>query len=351
MNESLLRWQGRIGSLKGLAYIALIFLVIFLFPTVDNLTTALKNPSTSQSVTVPQLVSGQFSPKQYINVSGVASYRLAYMETEDGDTKAIIYPLIDQRANAVIFVRTTKTELESAPDATATVSGMTAKASTDLQSVIEKDLADINNAGFQTISVLYIEEGQKPGQVSTYLLELAAIGIAGLLSIATLFFPTNAFSRYPVQQIAPGEEVSKAILATGVFQQVKNLQPLEFGKSKRKFSNSNANLFVTDDKTLGIYIHFIFTRRVYGIQVSKQETDWMVLVKPMQVIAMEPGKIYSWRDRWAISVRYRDLSQKDQSLLISFANAASQASFVNFLRENGFAVSSGQYPVSGPVRS
>jgi hypothetical protein len=38
-------------------------------------------------------------------------------------------------------------------------------------------------------------------------------------------------------------------------------------------------------------------------------------------------------------------------MLISFENAASQANFVNFVREKGYAVSSGQYPVMGAVWS
>jgi hypothetical protein len=351
MNETLLRWKGRVGSLKGFSYIVLIFLVIFLFPVVDGLITASKNPSTSQEVTISQLVSGEIGAKQYINVSGVASYNLAYTETEDGVKKAVIYPLIDQNDDAVVFVRTKKIELDSAPDATVTISGMTTTAPSDLQSAIQKDLADINSAGFKTSTILYIEEGKKPGQVITYLLALAIMAFAGLLCIGTLFFPTTAFGTYPVPQVAPGAEVSKAIKATGMFQQVKKMEPLEFGKTKRKFTNSNANLFVMEDKSLGVYIHFIYIHRAYGIQVSRQESDWMILVKPTQVLAIEPGKIYSWRDTWAVRVRFQDSNQKEQSLMISFANAASQVSFVNFLRERGFAVSIDQFPVAQPVWS
>ena len=77
----------------------------------------------------------------------------------------------------------------------------------------------------------------------------------------------------------------------------------------------------------------------------------MALVKPAQVIAVEPGKIYSWRDRWAVSIRFKDSADKPQTMLISFENAASQANFVNFLREKGYAVSSGQYAVTGSVWS
>jgi hypothetical protein len=349
MNESLWRWQGRIGSLKGLAFIVLIFVVIFSFPVIDNLNIAVRNTSGSQQVTISQLVSGNVNAKQYISVSGLASYDLAYTETEDGVTKAIIYPLIDRESGTVIFVRTTQTNLGTASDTMVTVAGLTSKAPSDLKRAIEKDIADINAAGFQTSTVLYIEDGKKPGQTIVFLMQLAGMGLVGILCIVTFFFPTIVFKVFPPQQVAQGEAVNNTVKATGTFVQVKKMEPLEFGKTKRKFTNSNANLLILDDKSLGVYIHFIYTTRVYGIQVSRQETDWMVLVKPLQIVAIEPGKLYGWRDLWALSVRYRDSNENEQKVLISFANAASQVNFVNYLRDTGFAVSSGQYPVSGPV--
>lgn len=346
MNETLLRWEGRIGSLKGVAVIALIFLVIFFFPAFENLTTAMKNPSGSQSVTISQLSNGQVSTGQYITISGLAAYELAYIEKEDGVKKAIIYPLIDQNEGSLVFVRTTHSELETAPDANVTISGMTTRSATDLKNLIEQDMADINSAGFQTSSALYVEEGKQPAQAGASFLVIAAMAFAGLLSIATFFFPTTSFGAYPVQQVPPDGLISKAIKATGTFLQVKKMQPLEFGRTRRKFVNSTANLFVLDDRSLGVYIHFIYTTRVYGIQVSKQETDWMVVVKPMEVVSIEPGKVYSWRERWAVSVKYRESNSKEQTVYIMFENLASQVNFVNYLREKGFAVSSGQYPVT-----
>ena len=351
MNESLLRWKGRIGSLKGLAILALIFLVIFICPTVTGLTTALKNPSAPQPVTVSELISGNIGTQRYVNVSGTASYQRAYTETENSVTKAIIYPLIDRQGHAVVFVRTTETKLESSPDTRVTVTGITSSAPSDLKNLIQQDLAEINGAGLQTSSALYIEQGQKPGQAIVYLLALAAMTFALILCIVTFFFPTIAFGAFPIQQISPDAKISKAIKATGEFQQVKTMQPLEFAKAKKRFTDAVANLFITDDRSIGVYIHFVLSRRVYGVQVSKQETDWMALIKPTQLITVEPGKIYSWHDRWAVSIKYKDSTDRGQTMLISFENAASQANFVNFLREKGYAVSSGQYAVTGQVWS
>jgi hypothetical protein len=89
---------------------------------------------------------------------------------------------------------------------------------------------------------------------------------------------------------------------------------------------------------------------VYGIQVRKTETDWMILVRPSQVIAIESGKIYSWHDTWAVAVRYKE-NDKNQVLTIAFDNAAAQANYINMLREKGCAVSSGQYAVTGSTWS
>jgi hypothetical protein len=352
MNESILRIRGTIGALKPFAFLVSIFLVIFIFPVGHNLVTAVKNPSGVQAVSISQLVSDQIGTDRYVSIKGTAKYKLAYTETENGTTKAVIYPLLDDNTQTLIFVRTTMTEVQYEADAHVTVSGMTTAASTDLVNAITQDLPDIHSTGFQTSQAIYVEEDQKPANLLITLLELAVIGFLGLLCLITFFFPTTVFGPYPIQSIAPGIEIKKGLTkATGIFQQVTKMQPLAFGKTRRKFQSANANLFFAEDKSLGVYIHFIFTQRVYGIQVRKQETDWMILVKPTQVIAIEPGKLYAMRVTWAISVRYKDLNNKSQTLIISFDNAPSQANFANLLREKGFAVSSGQYPVSGSTWS
>ncbi|HEX9331510.1 MAG TPA: hypothetical protein VF896_06465, partial [Anaerolineales bacterium] len=107
------------------------------------------------------------------------------------------------------------------------------------------------------------------------------------------------------------------------------------------------NLFTQEDKWIGVYIHFVYTQRVYGVQVSRRESDWAVIIKPAEIIALEPGKLYGWHDRWAISFRYRDANHKEQTLIVSFDHPAAQSHFVNYLREKGYPVSSGQYAVTG----
>jgi hypothetical protein len=259
MNETLYRWQGRIGSLKALAMLALIFIVIFFFPTASNLLIAFKNPSTSQSVSADQLVSGAVGTGKFISVSGTASYEMAYTEKTDGKLTALYYPLIDANSHTVVFVKTSDTTLENAKDADVTISGMTTGSDTDLKSAIEKDLADINSTGFQTSSALYIEEGKTPGNFLIYLLELGVLGFIGVLCVITFFFPSVVFRPFPVQANVADPNAKSAFKATGNFQQVTKMEPLEFGKQRRKFENANSNLFFMQDRSIGVYIHFIFT--------------------------------------------------------------------------------------------
>ncbi len=347
MNETWLRWKARIGSLKSLAVIILIFVIALGLATFQNFWRALQNPQGTQPAGISQLVTNQIGRDRFITVSGLAAYQLSYHETENGSLTALIYPLIDEQRKDVIFVRTTRTELMDAEDAEVTVSGLTQSAPSDLRDLIQKDMADINSAGFATTDSLYIEQGREPGDVSTYLLQGLGLGLVLLLCVSTFFFPATVFHVQPLQPISAGQEVRSVTRATGLFQQLTAIEPtLEFGRTTRRFENAAANLFTVEQRWMGVYIHFVFTRRMYGVQVSKQESDWAVIVKPMQVVALEPGKLYGWRDRWAVSCRYRDANEKEQTLLIAFETSAAQATYVNYLRSKGYAVSTGEYPVT-----
>jgi hypothetical protein len=298
MNETWLRWKARIGALKGLALVILIFAGIISFGILGDLNRTLKNGQGNQVTTISQIATNQIEREKFVTVSGLAAYRLNYQETQDGVTKAIIYPLIDQNGNYLVFVRTTNIELANAEDAAVKVSGMTQSSPNDLQQLIRQDMADINSAGFTTIDTMYIEEGREPGNLITSALEGLALGFLMFLCVATIFFPSTVFSPYSVQPMAPGADAKSGIRATGTLQQLKSSQPtLEFGKSKRKFQNAVANLFTQEERWLGVYIHFVYVQRVYGVQVSKRESDWAVIIKPSQIVALDPGKLYGWRDR------------------------------------------------------
>jgi heat shock protein HtpX len=62
---------------------------------------------------------------------------------------------------------------------------------------------------------------------------------------------------------------------------------------------------------------------------------------------VEPGRLYGWRDRWAVQMRYDDAKGKPQTLILSFDGAGEQAGFLNTLQETGFPVGTGS---SAPAR-
>ena len=91
MNEGVLRWKGRIGSLKLGCGLILVFAAIITCAGMAGLSTALNNPDTPQEVTVAQLVNGDIATSRYVSVSGVAAYDLGYEKSEDGKTTATYY--------------------------------------------------------------------------------------------------------------------------------------------------------------------------------------------------------------------------------------------------------------------
>lgn len=347
MNETWLRWKGRIGASKPFALIIGIFALLLMVTVFANLMIAIKNLSGLKTVSIDDLVSNRVGTDDYVSLHGVASYQLSYQETNNGVLSAIIYPLMDLNAHEVIFIRSTNTDLASASDQEVTISGMTQSTPSDLENLIAKDVSDIEAAGFKTSTALYVVEGEKPGDLSTVGLEALALGIILLLCGATLFFPSTVFYPQPVRAPAQAIQGKNGVKAIGRLQRLKSVSPeLVFGYGTRKFQNAVANIFTSKEGWLGIYIHHIYTYNIHFVPVYKKITDWAVIIQPTQVLAIEPGQLYGWRDRWAVSIKYRDAANKIETLLVSFEHSGAQAQFVEYLRGKGYAVSSAQY---GPV--
>ncbi len=352
MNETWLRWKGRIGASKLFALIIGILVVVILVGIAGNLYKALKNLSGLEPVSVNDLVTNKIGNDSYISVNGMASFQLSYEETNNGVLQAIIYPLIDLKSHNVIFVRSTNTGLASSEDQLVTVSGMTQSTPSDLQNLIAKDVSDIEAAGFKTSTTLYVLEGEKPGDISAIGLETLTLAAVLLLCVATFFFPSTVFHPQPVQPQAQVVQGKNGVKIIGRLQRLKSVAPeLVFGYGTRKFRNAVANIFTSKEGWLGIYIHYIFTYRVEFIPVYKQITDWAVVVLPTQVLAIEPGKLYGWRDHPAVSIKYRDATNKAETLIVSFEHNGAQAQFVEYLRGKGYAVSTSQFSPVVPTWS
>ncbi len=76
-----------------------------------------------------------------------------------------------------------------------------------------------------------------------------------------------------------------------------------------------------------------------GVKVS--EADYGVILDSSNVLAAEPGKLYGWKDRWAVRFVYGGKDDKEQTLMVSFDRAEGQASFAALLRKAGLIVGGG----------
>lgn len=342
MNENALRWKARIGSLKVLAVIVLVFAGAFFLIAIGDLSVATNNSTEPQAVDITQLARDEIATDKFVSVSGIAIYPAAYQETTDGKVTEEYYYLIDDAAGSAVLIKAdgSVSVLETSEEKT--ISGLIHRPETKLRELIISDLPDIQSAGFETSADTYVGENERPPEAGSTTTLVIGLGVVCVLCIATFFFPGTVFGPKPLE-VAPAPATGDAgVRATGEFQRLASVNPIQIGKGKRKFSQAVANIVPLENRRLMIYIHHVLTTKSYGVTVSRQESDWGAFVDSADVIDIEPGKLYGWKDRLAVRLRYRDEAQKEQMLLISFNHAAAQADFANQLRQMGFAVGSGE---------
>jgi hypothetical protein len=105
------------------------------------------------------------------------------------------------------------------------------------------------------------------------------------------------------------------------------------GRGTRKFRNSVANIVPLAERKLMIYIHHILKGK-YGTTLSK--THWGVFIEPSKVIDIEGGKLYGWKNRWAVRFTYTGHKDKPETLIVSFDKVWGQLEFVKLLQKLGF---------------
>ncbi len=347
MNESALRWKGRLGSLKAVAALVLLFAVIFLFISIENLNLANSNPAGPQAVKIGQLANNELDIDKYVTISGLALYPAAYEQTEDGKTTAEFYFVVDDATGHMILVKAADTLPATESEEDVTISGLTHMPETKLRDLIESDLPDIQQAGLVTTSTLYIGDGEAPPSASASLAAVVGLGVLSLLCVTTFFFPSTVFGPKPIDLgAATTATTDRSTWATGRFKKLSSTQPpFVFVKGQRKFTNAVVNVIPLDSRQLMLYIHHVMTYRTYGIKVSERQTDWGVLLDSASMIDIEPGKVYGWRDKWAVRFRYDVGGARPQTAIVTFKQVAAQAQLVNLLRQLGFAVGSGDAPV------
>ncbi len=341
MNETWPRWQARIGGLKAVALLIGLVILAALLSCIYQLQNTLKNPREPQRVQIGQLVREEIGEGQYVTVAGTAFYQEGYDETKNGKLVSRYYGLLNLAKGEVIFVRTTQA-LPTVEQAGASVVGMTRAVEPDLRSIMESSLPELREAGLTTTTNLYLAEGQKPTRPGFFIAAIAGLGLLLALCVATLFFPSTVFRPQPVDAAAV-PSTGAMVKATGRFKKVKRVEPsIEFGRGGHSFRETIANLVPLDAQRLMVYVRLVQRHTLYGvIPLFKQQSDWAVVVDPSHTRDIEPGKLYGWRDRWAVRMRCEDQKGRLQALILSFDGAGAQASFLNMLHERGFPVEIG----------
>ncbi len=337
MNETWLRWKARIGALKPFAIFTLIIGVLLLCVTSGALSTALKNQGGPKEVAVEDIITEKIGASQYVTVKGYAIYDAGYEQTEDGKTTATYYVLLDDQSGYLIMVKSPNA-IEVRQEDDVIITGMTRSTPTDLQDLIESDMAMFEENDFTTSPKVYIQEGATPGSVPGYAIAIVLFFGVVLLSIVPLFFPSTVFTARPLPQVTENApENKKTIKSTGRYLKLAQLEPtVEIGKGARNFTNANTNIIPQGERSLLLYIHFIYKTKTYGVTVHTSVTDWGLFLNGSNVIDITPGKLYGWKDRWAIRFRYNNDKGKEETAYLFFEHPAVHLIIVDLLRQLGF---------------
>jgi hypothetical protein len=339
MNETGLRWKGRIGSLKIVGFFVGIVACIILAAGASTLNLALKNPDPEpQKVTISQLVNGEIDSGRYVSISGIAEYDVGYTETENGKTTRNFYFLVDPKSGNMILIEHHSPHIvDLDPGNSTTIAGMTRSAPSDLRSTIEDDVDSYREYDLETSTTLYVKDGASPPTTASGVTSLCVSVPLLLLGVVPFFFPTTAFGPYPVDTTVPPPAGRLNVRATGKFQKLKQLEPsIEVGKGSQKLTNSVANVVPLARGRLMIYVH-----RVVRSRYSTTVSDWGIFLDTDNVHAVEPGKVYSWKDRWAVRFQYQGPKDKPQTLFVIFEQPGDQAAFVDLVRKSGFVIETG----------
>jgi hypothetical protein len=289
-----------------------------------------------------KVVKGEIQPNQYIAVAGIAQYDMGYVRTTDS-TKEEYYYLIEQVTGNMILVKSPTAIPENKPAKKVTLYGVTHSPTSKLRDLIESDLASYKRQGLYTSAKIYLTEGELPPSRAVVLIPAIAIAMLMVLSIATFFFPNTVFAPMPIDGAVAATDYSAEVQATGRFQKLDAVRPsIQYGTGSRKFVRSVANIWAMQDRSWLIYIHFVMTYRVNGVPVRKTETDWGLPLSSTNVTEIQSGKLYGWRDRWAVRFQYKDDQLKQETVIVSFKEPGAQAAFVRALNQLGMYVGSGE---------
>jgi hypothetical protein len=114
------------------------------------------------------------------------------------------------------------------------------------------------------------------------------------------------------------------------------------GKGVQKFNGAVANFIPGAERDVMIYIHQIVTTKRYGITISRRETDWGAFLNGENVQAVEAGKVYGWKDKWAVHFLHTSPKGKEEHLYLIFEDAGGQVEVVAQLQQLQFQVNTAE---------
>jgi len=347
MDETAVRWKARMCSLKGLSVLILVGLAALWFSSGERILQAIQAPATPTALSIGDLRSGA-STARYVSLSGFAYYDVGYEETSDGHVVASYSLLVDLQTGEAVVVRAAEADAAAREPAQADLIGVVHNSPADLEEIVAADASWFIKQGLAVEPSIYLAEDEHPLPAWAALALLAgSIGV-GAVSLLPFFFPATVFAPRPIETLSaePVRPAADGLRASGRFQQLKRLEPaLEVGKRHQRFSLSPANLLKLPGGDLLIYIHYILRTKLYGVvTVSKQESDWGIILQRTEPWQIEPGMLLGWKDRRAVRLQRQELARKPEAVYLTVDSASAQSELVQRLRSAGFVVGMGIGP-------
>jgi len=352
LNETLIRWKARIGSLKLVAAVTIGILLIATVVAVHQLAMALSNPEHPQPVTVQEVVSGAVGDDRFVTLQGYAKLDHGYQAATRGKIRSYYYYLLNDESRSLVVVKADPETFQRLVSANVSVSGMTRAAPGALQKLIQQDIPGIRDAGYLTTPTIFLEENaQPPEKFWMFAVVVVLLLSMGVLALAFLF-PSTVFQPMPVDTFRIPDSrqgVSHTIWGRGTFYKLSSVQPfVELAGQAHRFRDTPVNIKPLPGHQILIQpLGAEPGQRTYSMDVGNQSLNlsvegspdqWAIVVDEQNFIEIDPGKLYGWNDRWAIRMQYSSPDSKRESIILAFDNAVAQAECVDRLRELGFMV-------------
>lgn len=340
MNQNTLRFKGWISALRPYALSVILLGSFFLIGFIKSYTMAYRAAHSPQ-VSIGALVRGEIETGSYVTLKGWVFYGGLIEEKEGSKLEAVFNPLVDPVTGDMILVRFTQREVFSREDEEMiTVSGLISSPGTDLTEQIEQMLPEIRAAGFNPTTDLYLRDILEPGQPQSLLPGLVGVALAMLVSAVIAVMPRIVFAPHPLTASAsPEEGIPKRIRVTGRLNKVNpKASSLELTKRRQHFAKVAVAVLATEKRELVVHYHQVVVNRYMGIKIGTNVSDWAVRLSPIQVVRIEPGKLYSFDERPALRITYKGQPDRESVLVLSFEGDKEQAFFVEMLKELGFSV-------------